>query len=88
MDADSATITRTIQRLERAGFVRRAPSATDRRVTMVAATPASRGLRADVEAVWAELEERTVAGLDEQERATVVRVLGRLEANLAAGDTS
>jgi DNA-binding MarR family transcriptional regulator len=55
---------------------------------MVAATPASRGLRADVEAVWAELEERTVAGLDEQERATVVRVLGRLEANLAAGDTS
>ncbi len=88
MDADSATITRTIQRLERAGFVRRAPSATDRRVTMVAATPASRGLRADVEAVWAELEERTVAGLDEQERATVVRVLGRLEANLAAADTS
>lgn len=85
MEADSATITRTIRRLERAGFVRRVPSTTDRRVTIVEPTPASQGLRREVEAVWSELEERTAGELDARERAAAMRVLERLESNLAEG---
>ena len=83
LDADSATTTRMIQRLERAGFVRRIPSTSDRRVTYVEPTPASMGLRREVERIWTELEERTVGHLDDDERATALRVLGELEANLA-----
>lgn len=83
MESDSATITRTVQRLERAGFVRRAPSTTDRRVTIVEPTAASHSLRREVEQVWNDLEARTLGDLDDDERAEVLRVLGRLEANLA-----
>jgi DNA-binding MarR family transcriptional regulator len=84
MESDSATITRTIQRLERAGFVRRTPSTADRRVTIVEATPASQALRREVEQVWRELEDRTLGGDTDAERDEALRVLGRLEANLAA----
>lgn len=83
MESDSATITRTVQRLERAGFVRRTPSTTDRRVTIVEPTAASHSLRREVEQVWNDLEARTLGDLDDDERAEVLRVLGRLEANLA-----
>lgn len=88
MESDSATITRTIQRLERAGFVRRRPSTTDRRVTIVEPTPASQGLRRDVEQVWNELEARTLGDLGDDERDVALRMLGRLEANLASPDRS
>jgi MarR family transcriptional regulator, organic hydroperoxide resistance regulator len=83
MESDSATITRTVQRLERAGFVRRTPSATDRRVTIVEPTAASHSLRREVEQVWNDLEARTLGDLDDDDRDEVLRVLGRLESNLA-----
>jgi MarR family transcriptional regulator, organic hydroperoxide resistance regulator len=83
MESDSATITRTVQRLERAGFVRRTPSTTDRRVTIVEPTAASHSLRREVEQVWNDLEARTLGDLDDDDRAEVLRVLGRLESNLA-----
>lgn len=82
LDSDSATITRTIQRLERAGFVRRSPSAADRRVTIVEATVASQALRREVERVWRRLEELTVDGLDDDERRVALRMMERLESNL------
>lgn len=83
MESDSATITRTVQRLERAGFVRRTPSTTDRRVTIVEPTDASHSLRREVEQVWNDLEAQTLGDLDDDERAEVLRILGRLESNLA-----
>lgn len=83
MEADSATITRTVQRLERSGLVRRTPSTTDGRVTIVEATPESLALRREVEEVWNDLEARTVDGLAAAERQEALCVLGRLEANLA-----
>ncbi|GAA5142382.1 MarR family winged helix-turn-helix transcriptional regulator [Pseudonocardia adelaidensis] len=82
LDSDSATITRTIQRLERAGFVRRRPSTSDRRVTIVEPTAASQALRREVERVWNRLEELTVDGLDDDERRVALQVLERLESNL------
>ena len=82
LESDSATITRTIQRLERAGFVRRRPSTSDRRVTIVEPTAASQALRREVERVWNRLEELTVDGLDADERRIALRVLERLESNL------
>lgn len=83
LDTDSATMTRTVQRLERAGFVRRSPDPSDGRATIVEPSAASQALRREVERIWRELEEATVEGMDEREQAEVLTLLGRLECNLA-----
>ncbi|MUL78160.1 MarR family winged helix-turn-helix transcriptional regulator [Mycolicibacterium sp. CBMA 226] len=81
--SDAPTMTRMIQRLEHAGFVRRFPSPEDKRAHLVEATPASRGLRDQIEGVWRQIEEMTVGGLSDAERTTVLRVVQGLEHRLA-----
>jgi DNA-binding MarR family transcriptional regulator len=77
-----------VQRLERAGFVRRVPSATDRRVVIVETTAAGHALRRDVEQIWARLEHLTVRQCRAGEQAVLLDLLERLECNLieATGD--
>ncbi|MEU6152739.1 MarR family winged helix-turn-helix transcriptional regulator [Actinosynnema sp. NPDC047251] len=82
LDSDSATMTRTVQRLERAGFVRRTPDPTDRRATLVEATAASQALRHQVCRIWQELEEATTAGCPDVKRGEFLRTLEQLECNL------
>ena len=81
--SDAATITRMIRRLEHAGFVRRSPSSEDKRAFLIEATPASRGLRKQIEDIWSQVEEITVGGLSSQERQTVLRVIEDLENRLS-----
>ncbi|OKH85753.1 transcriptional regulator [Mycobacterium sp. ST-F2] len=81
--SDAPTMTRMIQRLEHAGFVRRFPSPEDKRAHLVEATPASRGLRDQIEGIWRQMEEMTVGGLDDQERDAVLRVVQGLAHRLA-----
>ncbi|MFI9203191.1 MarR family winged helix-turn-helix transcriptional regulator [Streptomyces sp. NPDC053048] len=83
LDSDAATMTRTIKRLEHAGFVRRRPCPGDRRATLIEPTAASHALRRQVEEVWSELEAGVVGDLPLDERAVTLRVLERLESNLA-----
>ncbi|GAA4548083.1 MarR family winged helix-turn-helix transcriptional regulator [Amycolatopsis samaneae] len=83
LGSDSATVTRTVARLERAGFVRRTSCAEDRRVTIVTATPASVALRREVEQIWHRLEDLTADGLGADGRDAAVELLARLEHNLA-----
>lgn len=82
LDSDAATMTRSVRRLERAGFVRRRPCATDRRAIIIEATPASQALRVEVENLWPRLERLAADGLSEPEYAAAVELLGRLAANL------
>lgn len=82
IESDAPTMTRSIGRLERVGLVRRTRSQTDRRAVLVEATEASLGLRAQVEAAWAELERVTVGTLSAARQAEVLESLGTLEANL------
>ncbi len=84
LGADSPTMTRTVQRLERAGFVRRSPDPSDGRAVLVEPTTASQALRHEVERMWRELEEATVGDMDEDQQAETLRVLGLLECNLVA----
>src|ERR1700739_3147672 len=44
-DTDSASMTRTVQRLERAGFLRRRPDPNEGRAPLVESTPAGLALR-------------------------------------------
>jgi DNA-binding MarR family transcriptional regulator len=84
LGSDSATITRSVRRLERAGFVTCGPSPEDGRVVVVRPTEAGRALRAGVERVWRRLEELTTAGFSESDDGTTRAVLARLEDNLLA----
>lgn len=79
LDADAPTMTRSIARLEAAGLVRRAPSATDRRAVIVEATEESRALRPAVERAWTELERATVGTMSARRQAEAQRLLARLE---------
>lgn len=82
LDSDAATMTRTIQRLERAGFVRRRPDPTDARASLIEPTPASVHLRTELDAIWQELERLTLGSLDHAEQRTALAALEALEDNL------
>jgi MarR family transcriptional regulator, organic hydroperoxide resistance regulator len=80
---DPSTVTKMLQRLEQSGFVTRKPSTVDRRIVMVSATRAGQALRAQVEQLWRRLEGVTTAGLTEEDRDAAMRLLERIESNLA-----
>ncbi|GAB2667373.1 hypothetical protein GCM10027271_28670 [Saccharopolyspora gloriosae] len=82
LGSDSATMTRTVQRLERAGFVRRTRSDQDGRVVLVEATAAGLALRDRVERMWEELERATTSDLSADEQTAVLGTLERLERNI------
>ncbi|WP_240661393.1 MULTISPECIES: MarR family winged helix-turn-helix transcriptional regulator [unclassified Streptomyces] len=84
LDSDAATMTRTIQRLEKSGFVRRSPDPTDKRASLVEPTAASQVLRRQVEDVWARLEELTIKDMPSENRAQLLDGMLALEANLLA----
>jgi DNA-binding MarR family transcriptional regulator len=87
LDSDAATMTRTIRRLEHAGFVRRSPLAGDKRAFLIEPTTAGRALRPQVEQIWAQLEQIAVGGVSEREQQTILRVLQGLEARLTHAAT-
>ena len=82
LDSDAATMTRSVQRLERAGFVRRTPSPTDRRAVIIEPTQASQALRAQVEAIWPRIEELCTRGFGDDERAQAKGLVSAIERNL------
>jgi DNA-binding MarR family transcriptional regulator len=88
LDSDAPTVARTVSRLERAGFVRRTPSPSDKRATIIEATRASVPLKRAVERVWTELEAITVAAMRESEKAEVLSSLRSVEANLLAAESA
>ena len=82
VDSDAATMTRTVRRLEHAGFVRRSPIPDDKRAFLIAPTAAGRALRPQVEQIWNQLEQIAVGGASQRERQTILRVLEGLEERL------
>lgn len=83
LGVEPPTVTKMLGRLEQAGLVVREPSPCDRRAVVVRLTAPGRGLRADVERVWRELEDTTVAGFTGAERADLLGLLQRAARNLA-----
>ncbi|MFJ9349995.1 MarR family winged helix-turn-helix transcriptional regulator [Streptomyces sp. NPDC101237] len=83
LGSDPAAMTRTVRRLENAGFVRRFPCATDKRVTVVEPTAAGTALRAAVERVRLDLEAGATEGTPPERQADALEVLRRIEESLA-----
>ena len=82
-----ATITKMIQRMEKAGFVERRHDREDQRVSRVYLTAAGRAVREDVQQVWRRLEEEAFAGFTEKESLVLRQFFLRIRDNLtqAAG---
>jgi DNA-binding MarR family transcriptional regulator len=72
-DTDSASMSRTVQRVERAGFVRRLPDPNDGRVALVESTPAGLALRDRIERLWTELENDTAGELSPAKQRELLR---------------
>jgi DNA-binding MarR family transcriptional regulator len=88
-----ATITKMIQRMERAGFVQRRPDAEDERVSRVYLTEAGRAIQGEMMAVLHRIEQETFDGFTPEElgllrrfflhmRDNLARVTGELEAEV------
>ncbi len=77
-----ATITKMLQRMEKAGFVQSRPDANDQRVSRVYLTEAGRAIQAQVQTVWDTMEADTFAGFNAEERLLLRRFLQRILQNL------
>lgn len=77
-----ATITKMLQRMEKAGFVVRKPDAEDQRVSRVYLTKAGRAIQRRVQAVWKRMDRETFAGFTQEERALLRRFLQQIRENL------
>src|SRR4030042_4425747 len=64
-----ATITKMLQRMQKAGFVERRPDPQDERVSRVYLAETGRAVQADVRGVWHTLEREAFAHLTEEQRA-------------------
>jgi DNA-binding MarR family transcriptional regulator len=80
LSVEPPTVTGTVQRLERDGFVRREPDPDNRRVSRVFLTDAGRDLERPVRHAWREAEAELVRELSPAERDTLGELLDRLEA--------
>lgn len=84
LDSDSATITRMVQRLEKAGLVQRAPDPHDGRATLVSSTAAGDAIRDEIEQMWHDLETATVGDLPPTVLTPLLDGLAQVENNLSA----
>ena len=77
-----ATITKMIQRMEKAGFVERRHDPDDQRVSRVYLTAAGWAVREDVQQVWRRLEEEAFASFTEEERVLLRQLFLRVREDL------
>jgi MarR family transcriptional regulator, organic hydroperoxide resistance regulator len=77
-----ATLTRSLDRLTRAGLVERRVDAEDQRVSRVYLTEEGRALRAPIERIWRELEAWSFANFTVEERLLLRRLLLQVSTNV------
>ncbi len=82
MQIAPATLTRMIQRMERAGFLRRQSDPVDQRISRVFLTEAGCAIQNQVEQTLQRMEDETFAGFTEEERGLLDGFLRRMRANL------
>jgi DNA-binding MarR family transcriptional regulator len=82
LEVAPATVTKMLQRLERAGFVQRQIDREDQRVSRVYLTDAGRSIQADVVAALGRLAAETFGGFTIEERVILRRLLVDMRENL------
>ncbi len=77
-----STITKTVQRMERAGFVERRPDDNDERISRVYLTDAGRDIRPAVENAWRTLDQQLFSGFSADELELLLDLLHRFCQNI------
>ena len=80
---DLSTVNKMVQHMELAGFLERHQDPQDARVSRVYLTGRGVALQEPLLRAWKALEERTVQGLNETEKALLRRLLLHISANLS-----
>jgi len=80
---EAPTMTKMLQRMERAGMIERRPDPADARVSLVYLTEQGRALVQPILTIWRDLEAQTLQGLTETEQALLRRLLLQVSANLS-----
>jgi DNA-binding MarR family transcriptional regulator len=78
-----ATVTNTLQRLEREGFVERRSDVEDQRISRVYVTDKGRKVEAPVYEKWNQLEQESFRGFSVEEQVLLRRLLLQVYQNLA-----
>ena len=81
-----ATVTGLLDSLEKRGFVRRLPHATDRRMLLIEITDAGRQVARDFRLLVHQHQKAWFAALEDSEQEHLVQSLHRLQDSLAAGE--
>ena len=76
------SVTLMTRKLEASGHIRRTPVASDRRAGIIELTDSGRRLTGQVEQLWRELAEETVAGLPDETVAELPGILTRMAGNM------
>ena len=86
MHVSPATVTNTLQRMERDGWITRERDSMDQRIVRVRLTSKSMAMREKAEASFAELEKEMTSALTDKERETLSRLLIKVHEHLAPKD--
>lgn len=78
----AATATKMLSRMESSGLIVRRPDPDDARCGRILLTEKGRSLQKSLEKLRAENEEKLLAGLDDEERRELVRLLGHVHRNV------
>ena len=82
LEIEPITLVRLLDRLQAAGLVERRPDSSDRRARVLYLTPAARPLLERIWTLAAVVREEAMAGLAEEEREQLFRMLLKIKANL------
>lgn len=88
VDIEQPTLTRTLQRMERDGLIRRRRSPEDARVSLVSASPQILRRRGALVAAARHTNDLATAGFDPDQIDELMSLLGRVIANLRSADPS
>ncbi|MEO3801958.1 MarR family transcriptional regulator [Nonomuraea sp. B1E8] len=77
LGVEPPTVTKTLQRLERTGFVYRVPDPARPRISRVHLTGAGKALREPVEEIWTTMDEDLLRGFDPGERDLLAQLIRR-----------
>jgi DNA-binding MarR family transcriptional regulator len=88
LDIEPITLTRLVDRLEKAGWVERRPDASDRRVWRLYLTEKSYPILDRMYQLGAETREQALTGLPVEQREQLVAILSKIKCNLGGKETT
>ena len=86
LNVSAPTISVTLQRMEKAGFISRRPDSLDARITRVSLTEKGERLAVSAKNALRILEDELVQGFSEEEKALFLNFLQRSAENLIGGE--